>query len=485
LLAAVLAIVVALNVGGLRDRMLGEPSQTRIESLAVLPLENLSGDLEQEYFADGMTEALITDLAKIGALKVISRTSVMQYKGVKRPLPEIAEELNVDAVIEGSVLQSGDRVRITAQLIQAATDQHLWAESYERDLKDILALQGEVARAIAEEIEVKLTPREEARLSAARSVDPEAHTAYLRGRYSWNQGTQEGRKRAIEYFHQAIEIDPDYAQGHVALADAYLISDEPSPEEARRRGIAAARRALEIDSTLGEAHATLAFAHIFEWEWEAAEKGFQRAIELSPSYARAHYRYCMYLSWTGRHEEAIAEAHRARNVDPASLGMANILGNALYFARQYDRAIEHYRKILEVDEDFALAQFDLARAYLQKGMFEEAIAEFKYYDERYPNLWNLAYLGHAYAVAGERAEAERLLTRLKAVQDPTHQYNVPFDLAVIYVALGQEEEAFQWLEKAYEEQSSNLVFLKTDPRFDPIRSDLRYQDLLRRLNFPE
>jgi serine/threonine protein kinase/Tfp pilus assembly protein PilF len=486
LLAMLVVMATALFTEDVQEWIAGDRGPRRIESIAVLPLENLSGDPEQEYFADGMTEVLIADLAKIGALKVISRTSAMQYKGARKPLPEIARELNVDAVIEGSVLQAGDRVRITAQLIRATTDQHLWAESYERDLSDILALQGEVARAIAKEIEVKLTSGEEARLASARPVNPEAHPAYLRGRYFWNKRTEVGHKRAFEYFQQAIDVDPSYAAAYAGLADAYLFLNEPTPEEANRRARAAATKALEMDDTLAEARTTLAFAAIFDWEWAAAEKGFQRAIELNPSYATAHHWYSLLLTWTGRHEEAIAEMKRAQDVDPLSLVIGTALAGTFYFARQYDQAIELYQKTLAMDENFYRAHSGLATAYLQKGMFEEAIAESQWVPDRYPIPSTHAVFGRAYAMAGKTAEALEILDELKKVDENLRQkYDVSKSLATIYVALGEMDEALHWLEKAYEEGSANLVYLKVDPSFDAVRSDPRFQDLLRRMNFPE
>ena len=343
---AVATGVLLLDVGGLRDRLVGE-SAPRIDSIAVLPLENLSGDPEQEYFADGMTDALIADLAKIGALKVISRTSVMQYKGARKPLPEIAHELSVDGVVEGSVLREGDRVRITVQLIEAATDQHLWTERYERELTSILALQGEVARAIASKIEVTVSPEEEVRLASARPVAPEVHEAYLKGRYYWNKRTEDGMKRGLEYFQQAINDDPEYAPPYVGLADSFnmiaFYSNAP-PMEVYPKAKAAALKALEIDDTIAEAHASLAAAQAGEWDWLAAEREFQRAIELNPSYALGHQWYAgLYLNAVGRLDEATAEFKRAQ-LDPLSLIIGAAGGFLFYYTASTIKPKDNYRR---------------------------------------------------------------------------------------------------------------------------------------------
>ncbi len=414
------AVILGLNVAGLRDRIVslvgarhGVPLP-RIESIAVLPLANLSGDPEQEYFADGMTDALIAELGQIGSLRVISRTSVMQYKGAKRPLPQIAKELNVDAVIEGSVLRSGDRVRITAQLIGAVPERHLWARNYERDLRDVLSLQGEIARAIADEVKAKLTPDVQARLARARPVNPEAHEAYLRGRYYWNMRTEEGLKKSIEYFQQAIEKTPATrwrTPGWPTPTVSWGACDFLPPKEAFPNAKAAAQRALEMDRTLAEAHASLGMVRDeYDWDWSAAEEEYKRAIELNPNYATAHQWYAEYLSFVGRHDEAIEESERAGSWTPLSLVINTGVALFLSLARRYDEAIEQLPKTLEIDPDFAIAHYMLAGPMSKRGVFPEAIAEAKRQSAlaKAP-LYLLQTSRRVYAAAGNRAAAKRLL----------------------------------------------------------------------------
>ena len=481
----VLALVVGLNVGDLRERLFGGATPGRIESIAVLPLENLSGDPEQEYFADGMTEALIADLAKVGSIKVISRTSVMQYKGVKKPLPEIARELGVDAVVEGSVMRSGDRVRITAQLIDAATDQHLWTESYERDLRDILALQSEVARAIAKEIKITLTPQEEALLASARPVDPEAHEAYLRGRYSWNK---EDVKTAVDYFERAIDQDPDYAIAYAGLADAYAILGLwgiTPPAEAIPKARAAVQKALELDDTLAEAHTPLGLIKFyFDWEWSAAQAEFRRALELNPSYALAHDFYAVYLAAVGRLDEALAEIKRAKELDPLSLRMDVALAFQFRLSRQYDRSIEEAQKVLEMDPSYWLAQLNLATTYRAKGLDEEIVLEaYRKQHVLAGDSERVEAVDRGYAESGPRGAylevAEMLVARSKL------RYVSSIDTALAYVYCERKDEAFFWLEKAYAEGNPFLALLAVETDWDPIRSDPRFQDLVRRMNFPD
>jgi len=485
--AALMVVLVGLNVGGWRDRLLPKPVAPRIESLAVLPLENISGDKEQEYFADGMTDALIAELGQIGSLRVISRTSVMQYKGAKRPLPQIAQELNVDAVIEGSVLRSGDRVRITAQLIGAVPERHLWARNYERDLRDVLSLQGEIARTIADEVKANVTPDVQARLARTRAVNPEAYEAYLRGRYFWNKRTEEGLTKAIEFFGQALEKDPAYALAYTGLADCYgLLADYGFVpwKEAYPRAKGAAAKALELDEALAEAHTSLAVIKSeYEWDWLGAEREFKRAIELNPNYATAHHWYSDHLGIMGRHEEAIAEIKRAQQLDPLSLIINTVAGVRFHWARRYDEAVEQLRKTLEMDPNFAVAHDWLGQVYEQMGQDESAIAEHqKAIRASGGSSQVVAALGHTYAAAGKRNEALRILADLNERRKMA--YVSPYDIAVIHVAFGEKDQAFEWLEKAYQERASPIVVLKVDPRLDPLRSDPRFQDLLRRMNFP-
>jgi TolB-like protein/DNA-binding winged helix-turn-helix (wHTH) protein/Tfp pilus assembly protein PilF len=482
---ALAAVLVGMNVGGLRDRLLGGPAPGEITSIAVLPLENLSGDPEQDYFADGMTEALIIELGKISALRVISRQSVMQFKGTKKSLPEIARELNVDAIVEGAVLRADERVRISAQLIQAVPEQHLWAESYERDLSRVLALQGEVARAIASKIKVTLTPQEEARLAGARPVNPEAYEAYLKGRYFWNKRTEEGFKKGIEYFQQAIEKDPGYALAYAGVADSYLVLADwayLAPDEAYPTARVAATQALETDDSLAEAHTSLAYIrYVRDWDWSGAERQFKRAIELNPNYANAHQWYAEYLSAVGRHDKAIAEIKRAQELDPLSL-IINAVGGWVFFkARQYDQAIEQCRKTLDMDPDFIPAHYYLGLAYVQKEMYGEAISHYQQaVTLSGTSTAIVGALGHAYAVSGKSGEALKVIDELKR-----GRYVPSYKIALIFTGLGEKELAFAWLEKGYKERDFDMVWVKVDPMPDLLRSDPRFHSLRRRLNFPE
>jgi serine/threonine protein kinase len=480
------ALLIALNVGGMRDRLLGKTGAQHIRSLAVLPLENLSHDASQEYFADGMTEQLITDLAQISALKVISRTSVMQYKGVHKPLPQIAQELGVDAVVEGSMQRSGDRVRITAQLIDARADQHLWARSYERDLRDVLALQDEVAGAIANELKIELASQGQPR-PASRPVDPQAYEAYLKGRYYSSKRTEKDVKESVGYFQQAIDKDPNYAPAYSGMADAYALlgyRGELPSKEALSRGKAAALKALELDDSLAEAHASLAFiAETLEWDWPTAEREYKRALELNPGYATAHNWYAGYLMYLSRFEEGITEAKRARELDPLSLAINNALGGRLLLAGRETEAVEQIQKTLEMDPNFAPAHNQLGWAYLTQGRHEEAIAEFqKGVALSGSDPDESVDLGYAYAVAGKKDEAKRILATLKKKRE--HGFVSAASLGIISGALGDKDEAFAWLEKAYEVRDPQLTYLKVGPKFTPLRSDTRYQDLLRRMGLP-
>ena len=480
-----LLALLGLDLERLRDRLLGGPASGPITSLAVLPLENLMGDPEQEYFVDGMTEALISELAQIGALKVISRTSVMRFKGTDKSLPEIARDLGVDGIIEGSVLRAGEQVRITAQLIEGATDRHLWASNYERDLSNILALQSEVARAIAREIKIKLTAREQARLASPRPVNTEVYQLYLRGRYHWNQRTQEGFKKGLEFFEQALERDPTYPLAYAGLADTYSLLANYfllPPQEAFPRAKAAATKALEIDDTLAEAHASLAFArHHYDWDWSGAEGEYKRALELNPGYATAHQWYAEYLTTVGRHEEAIAEIRRAQELDPLSLVIDSNVGRLLYYAHRYDQAIDELQNTLMLDPNFPWAHVFLGMAFEQKGMYAEAMAEAQKVVALGGGGPNVV-LARAYAASGRTDDARKML---KALQQRYGEDVESYSMGGIHAALGEKDEAFAWLEKAYEENSFFLVFLRVDPWFDPLHTDPRFADLLGRLSFPE
>ena len=487
LVGLAVVIIVSLSILSLWLFRSRGPAPPGIRSLAVLPLDNLSGDASQNYFADGMTDELITDLAQISALRVISRTSVMVYKGVRKPLPQIAHELNVDAVVEGTVLHAGDRVRITAQLIEASTDKHLWSQSYEGDLRDTLTLQKKVASAIADQIRINLTPREQAVLKNVKAVNPQAYESYLKGRYFWNKRTADGLKVALAYFKQAIEEDPKYAPAYSGLADTYALSGDwqyavMTPNEAFPKAKAAAIKALELDSTLGEVHNSLAFVlDGFDWDFDSAGKEFKWAIELSPGYATAHHWYAWHLSLLGRYDEAIAEMRQAENLDPLSLIINADLAELLVLAHSYDESIRQSRKTIEMDPNFALAHNQLAQAYLQKHMYDEAVAEMEkavQLSEDSPTC--IANLARAYVASGKRSEAIKLLGDLKKNSNPG--YSNASEIAMIYASLGDTDQAMNWLEKGYEERFNPGVLLR--PGFDPLRSDPRFQNLVHRIGLP-
>ncbi len=455
-----------------------------IQSLAVLPLENLSSDVSQEYFADGMTDELITALGAINGLRVISRSSVMLYKRVRRPLPQIARELKVDAVVEGTVLRSGDQVRITAQLIRATTDEHLWAESYEGDLRDTLQLQDNVARAIANRIRVKLTSREQELLQNARAVNPAAYDSYLRGRYFWNKRTEQGLKKAIEYFDQAIASDPKYAQAYSGLADTYaLLGDWEygalSPGEAFPKAEAAAIKALELDGNLGEAHASRALClKSFDWNWKGAERELLRAIKLNPSYATAHQWYAWNLIIMGRNNEGIGELKEAEALDPLSLIISADVADALVIAHRYDESIRQSQKTIEMDPSFPMAHYQLAQAFVQTHKYKQAAMELQEAIElSRGNPICTSLLAYVYAISGNEREARKMLNGLENGSN-RKQPNAA-NIAMIYGGLNEKDQAFAWLQEAYEARFNPSVLLR--PAFDGLRSDPRFRDLWRRL----
>jgi TolB-like protein/Flp pilus assembly protein TadD len=458
-----------------------------IRSLAVLPLEDLSGDASQDYFADGMTDELIMSLGQISALHVISRTSVMSFKRIRRPLPEIARALGVDAIVEGTVLRSGARVRIAAQLIEAPTDRRIWAKSYEENFGDTMGLQHRVARNIAEQVRATLSQRQLARLEGTRRIDPSAYEAYLRGRYFWNKRTEDGLRKAIRCFEKAIDADPTYARPYAGLADSYtLAGDWPhavmQPKEALPKARAAADQALALDESLGEAHASLAFAlDIYYWDWDTAEAEHKRAIALNPNYATAHHWYAWHLIAMGENREAIASLRKAVSLDPLSLIIASDLADALCIAGQHDESIEQSRKILELDTNFAFGHHELGQALTQKQRYDQAIAEFRTAialgGDRPLFASNLA---HALAMSGRRDEAQRVVQQLVATQSdnsPSHS-----NIALAYIGLGDNKEAMVWLERAYQARfnPSNLMH----PAFDPLRHEQEFQNLLRGLRIP-
>ncbi len=460
------------------------PPSTVIRSLAVLPLVNLSGDASQEYFSDGMTDELIAELGQISELRVTSRTSAMTYKGVRKPLPQIARELNVDAVVEGTALRSDSRIRITAQLIQASADRHLWAQSYEGDLRDTLALQSKVAREIAEQIRIKLNPAERAGLKNVKVVNQEAHEDYLKGRYFWNKRTGTDLKKAVDYFSQAIEKDPNYADAYSGLADSYALMGDweygvVAPQEAFPKAKAAASKALALDATLSEAHTSLAFSlDLFDWDWESAGKEYRRALELNPSYATAHQWYAWHLIVLGRNSEAIAEIRKAESLDPLSLIISADMADVLLIARRYDESIEQSRKTIEMDPRFAVAYYQLGQAFAQKRMYKEAIAEFqKAIGFSGGNKTFTSGLAYAYAASGRTNQALNILNDLK--QSAKNGFSNASEIAMVYVGLNDKVRAFASLEGAYKERFNPSIIRR--PCFDPLRADRRFQDLLSRI----
>ncbi len=483
-LAALLAIAVtliAVNVHGWRDRLMGRARPTQIRSLAVLPFENLSGDTDQDYFADGMTDALINDLGQISALRVISRTSVMVYKGAKKPLPVIARQLHVDAVVEGSVRRYGDKVQINVQLVQASTDLQLWGKSYEQDLRDIMTLQNTAARAIADEIQIKLTPQEQARLSRNEPVDPAAHEAYLTGRFYWNKRTPQGLQKSIDYLEQAIAKDPKYAVAYAALADSYHLLPELTAvpaSEAFPKARTAALKALQIDDSLAEAHTALGnVKEDYDWDWQGAEKEYKRAIELDPGYELAHVWYSNLLLELGRLQEAIVESRTAQQLDPLSAFTNDNLAAILYYAGQYDQAIEQSQKTLEIDPASHQAHRHLGQVYIQERRYPEAVSELKKAVELSPGSTEaLAELGYVLGISGKKDEARQILLELQ--DSSQHRAVSSYHLAIVHIGLGERELALQSLRKAVDDHSPGVVHLKVSPFFQDIRSDQRFERML-------
>jgi TolB-like protein/Flp pilus assembly protein TadD len=472
-----------MNLHGWRDRLMGRARLPQIRSLAVLPLENRSHDPEQDYFADGMTDELITELAKLDAVRVISRTSVMRFKNTDKSLPEIAKSLNVDAVVEGSVQRVGDRVKITARLLRARTDEELWGRSYDRDLRDVLGLQHEVAEAIAGSIEVTLAPAAGSRNS--RSVDPVAHEAYLKGLYHWNKRTPEDLKKALQYFQQAIDKDPDYALAYAGLSYAYAFAPElglPS-DIAKGKQKAAALKAVALDDSLPEAHTSLAAALEDEWNWAEAEFQYKRAVELNPNYATARHWHSIYLSVLSRHEEAIAEAKRALELDPLSLIIQANLGGRYLRAGRYGEAIQECQKALDLDSSFVIGHDCLGFAYLQTGRTQEAIAEFQIAARlSHGDPESVSGLGYAYAVSGQSDEASNIVNQMKT--SAKDEYIPAYYIAIVKAGLGNKDEALTWLERAFANRSAELPFCNTEPMLLSLRSEPRFRTLLRDMGLP-
>ena len=481
---AILAVAIGLNVRGSGVRLHFRSPSTQIKSLAVLPLENLSGGSGQDYFAEGMTDVLITDLAKISALRVISRTSVMQYQGTHKPVSEVARALKVDAVVEGTVLLSGGRVRIAARLIDGRTDARIWGESYERDLRDVLSLQSDVATTIADQIRIQVTSQEHARLAAARPVNTDAYDAYLRGRYEWNKGTERGKGQARRYFEQAAEIDPDYASAYAGLADYYWSTDELPPAAAMPKAKEYALRALKIDPNLAEAYTSLAVVEFYaDWNWPQADQDFRRALDLDPGDVEAHRVYSDYLSGMGRADEAVRESRAAERLDPVSVDAQVTTGWALYYARRYDQALGQCGAVSDLEPNFPSAHDCLGLSYLAARTYDRAIAEsHKAVTLSGDDLTMAVGLARACALGGNRPEARKILEQWLGKAKTA--YVPPSQLAQIYIALGEKPQGLSLLQKAYEARDVYLARLKVEPAFDAIRSDPGFQAILRRLNFP-
>ena len=457
--------------------------------LAVLPLVNLSGNPNEEYFNDGLTEEMITQLSRLqpDRLGVIARTSTMSYKNTQKHVDEIGRELHVDYLLEGSVRRDSEHVRISVQLIRISDQTHIWAESYQRDLRDILALQSQVATAVAREISLKLSTQEKADLASVGPVNAAAHELYLRGRYLWNQRTEESLQKSMAYFEQAIAQDPSYASGYAAIADAYNVSGNWGllpPRQAYPRAKAAATKALAINPRLAEAHVALAYViHLHDWNPAAAEKEFQQGLKLNPNYAPGHQWYAVFLASEGRFDEAIGQITRARELDPLSLIIGDVVGWIYSLARQNDRAIEEFRKAVELDPNFYPTHYDLGMTYADEGRHQEAIAEL----EKARTLSGdteraLSGLAYAYAVAGQKAKAKKLLEDLGRLSK--RRYVPAFDIGVIYAALGENDLAFAYLEKAYEDRHPWLIMLRVMPKVDRLRSDPRFEQLLHRVGLP-
>jgi serine/threonine protein kinase/tetratricopeptide (TPR) repeat protein len=459
-------------------------AEQRKKTIAVLPFRSLSDSRDDEYFSDGTTEDIITQLSKIGELRVISRTSIMRYKNTDKSIPEIGRELNVATILEGSVRRAGERVRIVAQLLDVQTDEHMWAETYDRDMKDVFAIQSDVAEKIASALRAKLSPVEKERIERKATESTEAYNYYLKGRFYWNKRRADDLRTAIEYFNQAIETDPGYAVAYAGLASAYEVLPQYAgvpPKEAMPKAEAAARKALELDPALSEAHAVLGLTKMhYEWDWAGAESELRRAIELNPSYPTAHHWYCLILADLGRVDEALAEIKRAQELDPLSLVISTVVGQGSYYCRQYDKSIDQLRKSLELDPNFAPAHLSLGSAYLGQNRIDEAIAEF----EKVRTIvgrgpYGLAELGFAYARKGKKGEATQILGEL--LQFSSQDYSVSHDIAVVYWGLGDKDKTLEWLGKSFEERSTLLMLIKIDPLWDGLRSDPRFVALMKKM----
>jgi len=478
--ALLLGAILGFNVANSRD-WLRRRSNPQVRSLAVLPLQNLSGDPTQEYFADGMTEELITELAELGSVRVISRTSVMQYKGAQKPLRQIADELGVDAILEGSVQRSGQHVRVTAQLIDATTDQHLWARSYDRELGDVLLLQSDMAASIAQEIRVEINGNARPLAGQVSRVDPEEQDLYLRGRYHLGKGSEDEINKGIEYFRQGIEHSPQDARNYAALADSYLaLSDYyVSPAATLELGKQAAMKALQLDDNLAETHVSLgAIRFLYDWDWPQAEKEFAQAVKLNPNSSDAHLWRGVFLAQMGRSDEGISEIKLAESLDPLSLAVHVNAGWVYYLARRDEQAVQEWRKILDIDPNFRVTHASIWIAYVKQAEMGPVLSP---PSSGETDALQLAAITGRQAVSGKRAEAERLLSRLDSISK--RHYVCPYEMATAHAILGNKEKALNWLNRGLKERSACMPDLKADPRLDSLRSDARFQDFMRRVGF--
>jgi TolB-like protein/DNA-binding winged helix-turn-helix (wHTH) protein/Flp pilus assembly protein TadD len=460
--------------------------QAQIRSIAVLPLVNLSSDPAQEYFSDGLTDELTTKLAKIGSLQVISRTSAIAFKHSTKKSPEIGNELHVDSIVEGTVERVSDRVRIRVQLIRTATDQHIWAESYDREVGDVLQLENDVAREIAQQIG-RVATGQPSSLARERLISTEAHENYLKGRYRWNQRTESGLRAGIEHFQKAIALQPKYAQAYAGLADCYIMMANwgfMASDEAYPKAEGAARQALELDDQLAEAQTSLAYAtFLYDWDWPGSEQRFRRAIELDPNYATAHHFYSVYLMAAGRFAEAQVEIRRAQELDPLSLIINSVVGWIYYETRQYDQAIQQCERAVEMDPTYAPALLDLGTIYLKTGDYKKALVQF----ERARTIVGdksvvLSYLAQVRALSGDKTGAQEILRKLENPSSPT--FVSAWDLALIYIALGEKEKALADLEKAVDQHVGWVVRLSVDPALDTVRAEPRFKILQQRVHVP-
>jgi TolB-like protein/DNA-binding winged helix-turn-helix (wHTH) protein/Flp pilus assembly protein TadD len=473
--------ILAIAIGGFAYWTVQENAHSSVRSIAVLPLKNLSSDPEQEFLAEGLTDELITRLASLPGLKVISRTSTMQYKDSKKPLPDIAKELHVDAVVEGSVLRVGGRVRITAQLIHATDDHHIWAQSYERDQRDVFAVQNEVTSAIAESIQLKIAPETQQQLAAARTIDPQAHEDYLRGKHYWSKRSPDDFSHAIDYFQRAIAREPNYAAAYAGLANTYalvggysLVAQGPFIEKAR----AAANQAVVIDPKLPDAHVALAvIAQNYDWDWKRAESEYRQAIELDPNNATAHHWYAEFLSFQGRFDEAFTEIAKAEALDPLSLIIKTDKGAIYLFARQYPQAIEQFNSVLAKEPLYGRAHL-ISLAYVENGQFDEALRDAQRFRKELPSMASESQEGYVYGRKGDLRAARAILKDLERQDD---EQNDPLAILTVQIALHEKEAAFVTLERAYQLHSNAITSLKVNPMYDPLRKDPRFAELLKRV----